>query len=673
MHNQRPWLPAILASTALFAAAAASAAGFGTSATAAMLGQPLDFTVQLRLDAGGALAPECVSAEVTVGERKLAAAAVRTAVQMTGAEWARVHVRTSLAVDEPVVGVLLHVGCTSRVSRRFVVLADPPMFAAEAAAVPVAAASPAEAMPAALSSAGTTVEARDAAVPVPAVSSSGALATRAAGPGAQRAERRVERPAPGRVAQNRAGPRAAQQRRLRAPPAAALAGAAPRLKLEAAEPAAAAPVAAVEEALLAVAQAASAARAAASAASATAARIASLERTVEELRGEAKASRDLSAQLRERLQRSEEASRWTLPLLALVLCLTGLAAWMAWRMNSAQRVRQQGWQAAVPAREPLPPPVSTLSGGTPSRQPTAPIPFVTSEIKPPESPRPRGTPAWPPAAPVVMLEGDATQPLTQPLTEPTAPQYPYDSAMARTEVLPARAVEDAAPARDVSIEELIDLEQQAEFFVVLGQDEAAVDLLLEHLRHTGGSSPLPYLKLLEVYRRRGDRAEYERTRTRFNQRFNAYAPEWDADLQAGRALESYPGVLPRLQQVWQRPLDAMAELEALLFRKSRGDLFELPAYRDVLLLYALARDLLDRESADSGNVDLLLPMADGSEFSSTSPAPFLGLERDSRAGNEGAEDRATLPVDLDLTSGHDKPTSLFDTLESLPEAAMRRR
>jgi pilus assembly protein FimV len=154
----------------------------------------------------------------------------------------------------------------------------------------------------------------------------------------------------------------------------------------------------------------------------------------------------------------------------------------------------------------------------------------------------------------------------------------------------------------VSIEELIDLEQQAEFFVVLGQDEAAIDLLVDHLRNTGGGSPLPYLKLLEIHHRRGDKAAYERMRTRFNHRFNAYAPEWDMGemgLHGGRSLEDYAGIVPRLQQVWSRPLDAMAELEALLFRKSRGELFDLPAYREVLFLYSLARDLLDREAADT--------------------------------------------------------------------------
>ena len=214
----------------------------------------------------------------------------------------------------------------------------------------------------------------------------------------------------------------------------------------------------------------------------------------------------------------------------------------------------------------------------------------------------------------------------------------------------------------MTIEELIDLEQQADFFVVLGQDDAAIELLVEHVRQTGGGSPLPYLKLLEIHRRRGDRADYERTRTRFNHRFNAYAPEWDVDLASGRSLEDYTGILPRLQQVWTKPIDAMAELESLLFRRSRGELFELPAYREVLFLYALARDLLDREAAGSGSVDLLLPMADGSDFGSTAPAPYLELGRDLTAGQNEPEDRPTSPVDFDVSQDLDRPISIFDPL-----------
>jgi hypothetical protein len=217
--------------------------------------------------------------------------------------------------------------------------------------------------------------------------------------------------------------------------------------------------------------------------------------------------------------------------------------------------------------------------------------------------------------------------------------------------------DDAAGARDVSIEELIDLEQQAEFFVVLGQDDAAIDLLVAHLRDTGGASPLPYLKLLDIYRRQGDHAAYRRTRERFIQRFNANVPDWDAAApgeHAGRALDDYPRVVARLQQVWPKPIDAMAELEALLFRKDGGELFELPAYREVLFLYALARDLIDAGDG-ARNIDVLLPLADEDappafDAGETTPRPYFGPE------DTAVTELPTAPIDLDLTQPDDAPS-----------------
>jgi len=662
----------------------AAAAGLSASATSAVLGQPLDFAVQVRLQPGEALSPECVSAEVTLGERRLTAPTVRTVLELTGADSARIRVITDQAIDEPVVGVLLNAGCPSgRFSRRFVVLADPPMdifpSAAALAALPLVPAlalapvAPSERTePAAGSAPADSNTAAEAAsvrgLPVPAgargdaprvARASQGQAARVARPADLTPEAREAREAreAKRIAQRSArAERRAAAARLDKPAAAA----APRLRLEAAEPAPAAVAAGVEAALQAVAEAASAARAAAAVASAAATRIAALERTVLELRGEANASREGAAELRTRLARAEEASRWTTPLLALVLLMAALAAWLAWRLNKAERVRQRSWQTSAPAG------VAALNTqNSPSKLPTSPIPFVTSEIKLPSSPAARSRPAWP--APVSLSPDSETPALmaTQPL-----PRHPPEDPVLRTEPMPSLGLSEESAPRDVSIEELIDLEQQAEFFVVLGQDDAAVDLLVEHLRHTGGGSPLPYLKLLEIYRRRSRRVEYERLRERFNLRFNAYAPEWDADLQAGRTLDSYAGVIPRLQHVWPRPLDAMAELEALLFRKSRGDLFELPAYREVLFLYSLARDLLDREAGDSGQIDLLLPLADGGVFSSTLPAPYSTVEGDSIPG--GLNGTPTAPLDFDLGSDPTRPISIFGPLDGTPERPSRR-
>lgn len=176
--------------------------------------------------------------------------------------------------------------------------------------------------------------------------------------------------------------------------------------------------------------------------------------------------------------------------------------------------------------------------------------------------------------------------------------------------------------RALSVEELLDLEQQVDFFLVLGQTESAVDLLVGHIRSTGGNSALPYIKLMEVYRQQGDADSYERTRRRFNQRFNAHAPAWTDDTRAARSLEDYPEVVIRLQRVWHSPLDALADLESLLYRRHRGELFDLPAFRDVLLLHGMAVDLHEHSPMSTTRVDILLPLGED-QPGNTVPEPHL--------------------------------------------------
>jgi pilus assembly protein FimV len=625
MHRPRQFSPVIVGLTLLFMAHGALALGWGRAQLSAVLGQPLNFTARLRLDPGDVVAPECVASEVVVGDQRVPADAVRLAVDSGNPDALVMRVSTLSAIDEPVVTVTVAVGCPARMSRRFVLLADPPALAAApliAAAAPAVQAERVMALPVAAPAAPAAVVAPAVVTPPPVPAS--------------RSEPRRPAPKPAPVA-----------KAPRTPPPAPPAAAAPRLQLDAVEPPVkpgSAEARAIDEALEAVAQAASAARATALAASAAEQRMLALEATVAQLRAESSANRQLAAQMSQRLADAEGSGRWLTPLLLAVAALAALALWLVTRLRSLTEERQRAWQRAAAAE------AAAAASARPAL-PTSQLPLVTSEIMPPSPPPAPAGAAWSRDTPV--------PPAAQPLHTDVEP------AMARTDVLPAYARPDAGAARDVTIEELLDLEQQAEFFIVLGQDDAAIDLLVEHLRSTGGGSPLPYLKLLEIYRRRNERDAYERTRARFNERFNAYAPDWDTDLQDGRSLEDYAGVLPRLQHVWSRPMDAMAELEALLFRKSRGELFDLPAYREVLFLYSLARDLLDHEAADSGFVDLLLPLSDGGEFGSTAPQPYLGAEGDS-VFDRLRDDRPTAPVDLDLTQPVTQPGIVDPLLPRLP-------
>jgi hypothetical protein len=375
----------------------------------------------------------------------------------------------------------------------------------------------------------------------------------------------------------------------------------PRLKLEEPEErlkAATLAVAAQDAALAAAAQAASAAEAAASAAEQ---RMAGMEADLKSMRDDTVANRASMELMRQRLAQSEDQSRIQSMLAALVAALLLLVLWLGWRVRALQRERQAAWwQGATTADEAAAAPADAE-------------PEIAAEAAA--------------AAPAAVPTGPDTLP---PIVQPVAP-------------LPTVLVEESL-TRPVSVDELIDLEQQAEFFLVLGEEDAAVDLLMSHLRSTGGTSPLPYLKLLEIYRRRSDHDAYERMRRRFSQRFNAVAPEREADPEQGRDLQDYPAVLAVLQAAWPQPLDAMTELENLLFRKRSGELFELPAYRDVLVLYSVARDLHRQLDQPTHDVDVLLPLGLGE---AASPSIFDNL--DSNFPEGAAEDRPTAPVDLDLS------------------------
>jgi pilus assembly protein FimV len=615
----RPLSIAILALVGVAAVSDVLALGFGRIPESMTFGQAVDLAVPLRVDPGENPVPGCLQAEIHVGERRLAPGTVLVTLERRGeaSDDVRVRIRSAQVVQEPLVAVDLSVGCAGAVSRSFIVFADPPDTRIEAARAPAADESAAVE--------GSTARASMPAVPAPQpgrrASSPGGAASgmaRAPASAARQTRAKTARKGPAEGARERSqakAPAPALAARSEAPHYSTQGAAAPRLKLEEPEEllkAAARTVAAQDSALASAAQAASAAEAAASAADQ---RLLELAANLRTLRDEAGAHRATMDQLRTRLAQAEDRGRMQAALVALVVALGALALWLGWRVRALQRERQAAWWQAAAA-----------AGGAGAEAPFAPD---TATVLPAA-----GLPVSPGVAvPAIVPEDEAALPPLQ-----------------RGALLPASALVEHALIRPVSVDELIDLEQQAEFFVVLGDDDAAVDLLMSHLRSTGGTSPLPYLKLLEIYRRRDDRDAYERMRKRFSQRFNAMASGWGDDPDGGRDLQDYPSVLASLQACWPLPLDAMAELENLLFRKRSGELFELPAYRDVLTLYSVARDLHRQADRPSADVDVLLPLAAGDELGlSAPPSIFDSLAPRVGDANTALENQPTAPVDLDLS------------------------
>jgi len=586
----------------------ATAMGFGNTLGATTLGHPLNFAVMLRLEPDERIEASCVKADVSIGDHPLSSLSVQVRIEgRPGSTERRLRITTTVPIEEPVVGIALNVGCPTRLSRNYVVFADPPSASAVApanalpeltdqpdpSAAPLASLISPQAEPAPRSTLPRVAPGPSASRPRAAASpAAGAAATRpTAKAGASTKSPRTQKPA--------AEPARPRGPTLQLDPVETDALISPSLRMssqltplaQAAQAAGSAPYRFIDPELVQRLEAQD--------------RLKALEASMNQLRVEGQARQQSLADLQARVQQAQ-AARYANPLVyalavlcALLAAGLGFLVWQRWRERQAA-----AWWVEPPAPSP-----TAASAATPAEPPRtipaamAPEPFaggaVLVDTPPPVRKRPAAPAPMSPMASDVTLTPRAVAAMQATLSRATEPGADIDP-------------DSLEPHRPMSADELIDLDQQVEFFVVLGQDDAAVDLLMGHVRSTGGVSPLPYLKLMEIYRRRGERDPYDRIRERFNRRFNAYAIEWDEhDPSKERDLEEgFPELLTRIQSLWSAPAEAMAALDGALFRRNQGPPFDVPAYRDLLFLYGIARDLAERDVRPEG-VDLLLPIDSG--------------------------------------------------------------
>lgn len=584
------------------------ALGLGKPSTRAVLGETLRLTVPVRLEPGEQVANECVSAEVYFGDDKLGGTVVSAQVlpvSGSAAEAARggtrtLLVRTTALINEPVVTVYLSAGCQARITRKFIALADPPSDMAPMAPV---------ADPDLPRAVAEVAEPGHALADTPSASS---------GPGRQTAARAASRHRDAERRQVKGKP-AIRLSKAKSQPSSQSAPATPatppvsRLQVDPVEADALVSPELRPSAGMDAAQAASAqgdgaelqARRDAAAALWRALnttpeqqlreqqRLLELEQQLTRLHAEGTQTRQSVAALQGRMSELESGRSplGAYALGGLALAAMGVALYFYSQLRRQERQRTEWWpphSGAAPLSVPREGELDTAS--PPEVQDT-----TTAYVHAP--------PLQPSAKPVDVVQTQSLvhaspvvpQAASAPVSVPLA-----DWGVAPPSFAPPHEQEAIEHLRAVSVEELIDLEQQAEFFVVLGQDDAAIGLLEAHVQGTDGTIPLPFLKLLELYQRLGRRDDYERVQAAFNSHFNAHAPVWESDLQQGQRLEDYPGIIERLQALWSAPARAMDVLEKSLIRPgSDAETFDLPAYRELLFLYAIARDLADKPEAHS--------------------------------------------------------------------------
>ncbi len=328
-------------------------------------------------------------------------------------------------------------------------------------------------------------------------------------------------------------------------------------------------------------------------------RVESLLDEVARLRADALEQRQAIEELRLRAAAAESGERLLRALALLLGVVSALAVWLALRLRRAVKAvapasRERLRHDAAHAESP-----SALASTTTH---AAAAPHVEARATTTQSP------AEAPSGFITSSGGDELAAIAPP-PRPAAPvdngrggHDPYTTAaMPRPMSASMFDLSGAGPLDALSVDEQLDLEQQAEFFIAIGQEEAAIELLQGSVRAGRGADPLPYLKLLALHARRDDREAYERTALRFARRYNARVPACGDALDGGRVLEQYPQVLAELATAWREPAAALALLQALLLRARENGAalappFDLPAFEELVLLHQVAR-ALDADAA----------------------------------------------------------------------------
>ena len=160
----------------------------------------------------------------------------------------------------------------------------------------------------------------------------------------------------------------------------------------------------------------------------------------------------------------------------------------------------------------------------------------------------------------------------------------------------------AGGLRSINMQEMLDVRQQADFFMALGQHDEAVGILVAHISESGLSNPLVYLDLLKALHTLSRKTEYDRYRSEFNDLFTGLVPDYEGFDKGGNGLDAYGDVTRRITTLW--PSQAAIDfIELCLVRTPEIDPakgFDLNAYRDLLTLHAVASRIAT--STDSGPV-----------------------------------------------------------------------
>lgn len=607
------------------AAGGAAALSLGNPQGTVVLGRPLDLVFDVRTD-GTDVSDACVTAKVTAGDDPISQSQISvTPLPNAAGRSASVRLRSSQPINEPVIDVRLSAGCSGSVVRTYTVLAYP----AEALSASQASAER-------TSAAAAPLVLRSTLTPDAAGARDGVRTRSGAVPADQVVTQRLSR------VERAVKPAVARKPELEP--------GRPRLVMEPLSDWLQAPsVLRASTEMAALPESTSPSLREEAAARWRALNMQSEDLLQEDARRAAQdkaqseklaaAERDKEAALAVQQELQERAAarfpaNLVYALLALLVALAALLAWVWTRRQGLPSDSEQSWTHG-PAK------------AATSVAPAGVVRHVADEHDVTTRPQP--------AEPEMLPSG------MMPLEFGTSVDAPEPASA-------ASSVQAAAPAPVTAVlnpEDLFDLQQQAEFFVSVGEHDQAIEVMKKHIEANQSASPSAYLELLRLYRSLSRIEQFNELRAQFHRYFNAQVPEFAAFARPGRTLFGYPDVLARIEALWCDP-SVVPMLQELLFRgQGQDQRFDLPAYDDLLLLHAVARTTPASARGQSAPRRRTTPMeaaaAEEGKASATATGPdpasnLMEFEPDWDFDAQAAASRQAAPapgapmeIDLDLS------------------------
>lgn len=568
------------------AASQVSALSLGNRQGNVQLGSPMDLVFQLKPDAGHTAETSCVAADILMGDVPLARGDFTLVPQGNS-----VRVQTTIPVNEPLLTVKLSAGCSATMTRSYTFFADPPgSMAASVQPIDLSKIQAAAPLPAALvaGSAGASTATRAAATPRRPAKH--AVNPRAAQdnslpayfvPSMVASADTVDIPAPeetpaksasqpAAVPSGTADAQAADTDAV-ADAAAVGTGAAAAAPLPDTVPEAESPIAEATQVLL----------------QANTERIDALEGQLLALKKQLTSNLTEISTLQRQLVEAQNAGLpvWVHAALGLLALALACIAWLLQRLRQERLKTQNDWANTVLAVENSASltrvdtdsaAVHTGKGQLPSAPVASPVAAAKAE------------PVAKPVASVAAasLHTRDSVPQAQALT-----QLP-DTAFAESSIQPpSLAPATMFPLTEVlTAQALFDVQEQAEFYASIGENDQAIEILQAHIAEHENSSPLAYVELLQLLFRLGRMDAYEEVRQQFQKHFNVHIPDFLGFSRKGCDLWSaHPDVLAQIEALW--PTDEVQELlRNLILRKNEAaQRFDLAAFDELLMLYNVAK------------------------------------------------------------------------------------